>query len=271
MIDRKRIAGLGLGLSLWATPLAAQQIPTTADWSLRGLRSAFCVEFLVEPGAAAKAVYDKFTPAPIERFATRFPVLAREVEGDRTYAGWVPAELCWFAFDSALAKGRKVLVDRGRNAVVVGYVALGGAFPADSTALAAATIFSNADPLVGVAIDARAKVDAIDYVLGPVPDIESDTLERRHEIRRGKLTLQWDGHRGGPRPVAPKTVHMFSESLGYGIFDVNLTLTPDSAFVATGNLRVTGRGPLLDAMAASPIRFVTSYMVGGDMEWSFKR
>jgi len=270
-VNRNHIAGLGLGLSLCTTALQAQQIPTTAEWSLRGLRSALCVEFLVEPGAAEKAIDDKFTAAPIERFAARFPVLAREAEGDRTYAGWVPAELCWFAFDSSFAKGRKILMDRGRKPVVVGYVALGAAFPDDSTALAASTIFSNTDPLVGVTIDARAKVDLIEYDLGLVPDMETDSLERRHELRRGRLTLQWDGHRGGPRPVTPKVVHLYSESLGFGVFDVHLSLTPDSAFVATGNLRVTGKGPLLDAMAASPIRFVTSYLVGGDMEWTFKR
>jgi hypothetical protein len=271
-VTGNRIAGLGLGLGLFATSLSAQQIPTTAEWSLRGLRSALCVEFLVEPGAAAEAIDKRVTPSPIERYAARFPVLAREAEGDRTYAGWIPAELCWFAFDSAFAKGRKVVVDRGRNPVVVGYVALGGVFASDSTALASASIFSNADPLVAVTVDARAKVDPIEYILGPVPDLELDTLERRHEIRRGRLTLQWDGHRGTtPRPVAPKTVRIFAESLGYGVFDVNLTLTPDSAFVATGNLRVQGRGPLLDAMAASPIRFVTSYLVGGDMEWKFQR
>lgn len=266
-----RIAGLGLGLSLVASSLHAQQIPTTADWSLRGLRSALCVEFLVAPAVAAEAVDKKFTPAPIERFAGRFPVLAREAAGDLTYAGWIPAELCWFAFDSASTKGRKVQVDRGRNAVVVGYVALGGSFPADSTALAAATIFTNADPLMATAVDARAKIDGIEYSLGPIPDLETDTLERRHELQRGRLILQWDGHPGSPREVTPKVVHLYSESLGYGVFDVNLTLTPTSGFVASGNLRVHGRGPLLDALAASPIRFVTTYMVGGDMEWAFKR
>jgi hypothetical protein len=270
-VKAHRIAGLGLGLGLLATPLAAQNIPTTAEWSLRGLRSALCVEFLVEPAAAAASIDRMFTAAPVERLAARFPVLAREAEGDRTFAGWIPAELCWFAFDSAFAKGRRVVVDRGRNAVVVGYVAVGAAFPSDSTALAASNIFSNADPLVAVAVDARARIDAIEYTLGPIPDLEDDPVERRHEIKRGRLTLQWDGHRGGERPTAPKSVHLFSESLGYGVFDVRVNLVPDSAFTATGNLRVQGTGPLLNALAASPIRYVTSYMVGGDMEWSFKR
>jgi hypothetical protein len=270
-VNRNRILGLGLGLSLCSTALQAQQIPSTIDWSLRGLRSALCVEFLVEPGAATKAIDNKFTAAPIERFAGRFPVLAREAEGDRTYAGWVPAELCWFAFDSAQVLGRKVVQGRGRDAVVVGYLALGAAFPSDSTALAASTIFSNSNALVAVALDARAKVADIDYVYGLVPDLEEDPVERRHEIRRGQLTLQWDGHPGGARPVAPKSVHLFSQSVGYGVYDVRIELTPDSAYVATGNLRVLGRGPLLDALAASPIRFVTSYLVGGNMEWAFKR
>lgn len=270
-MNRNYIAGLGLGLSLCTTALQAQQIPSTVDWSLRGLRSSLCVQFLVEPGAAAKAIDDKFVAAPVERFAARFPVLAREAADDRTFGGWIPAELCWFAFDSAQVLGQKVVQRGGREAVVVGYLALGAAFPSDSTALAASTIFSNSNPLVAVALDARAKVAHIDYEFGVIPDLEEDPVERRHQIQRGQLILQWDGHRGGARPVSPSNVHLFSQSVGYGIYDVRIALTPDSAFVATGNLRVTGKGPLLDALAASPIRFVTSYLVGGDMEWSFKR
>jgi len=260
-----------MALGAVATPLQAQVTPTNAHWSLKGLRSGMCVEFLSSPAAATDALDGRFTPTPIERLATTFPVLAREAALDPTHAGWVPSKLCWFAFDSAFAKGRKVRVDGGRNAVVVGYVGISALLPSDTTAMVGASIFTNAGPLSTVASEARLKVDDVRYSYGTIPDLESSPDERRHEIQYNKLTLQWDGRIGNVRPVEIQDVHLTVRSIGMGLFALTANVTPVSSFVAAGNLRMTGSGKLVTMMAASPIRFMSSYLKGGDVEWDFSR
>ena len=264
-------AGLLTALGVAVAPLQAQVTPTNAHWSLKGLRSGMCVEFLVSPDAATDALDGRFTPTPIERLGSSFPVLAREAAADPSHAGWVPARLCWFAFDSAFTKGRKIKVDGGRNSVVVGYVGISAILPQDTTAMVGASIFTNAGPLASVASDARLKVDMVRYTFGTIPELETSPDERRHQIQYGKLTLQWDGHVGGPRPAEVQDIHLTVRSNGMGLFAVAANVAADSAFVAAGNLRMTGSGKLVSMMAASPIRQVGSYLKGGDVEWDFSR
>jgi hypothetical protein len=230
-----------------------------------------CVEFLVSPDAATDALDGRFTPTPIERLTAAFPILAREAASDPSHAGWVPAKLCWFAFDSAFTKGRKVKVDGGRLPVVVGYVGISALLPSDTTAMVGASIFTNAGPLSSVASDARLKVDDVRYSFGTIPELETSPDERRHQIQYGKLTLQWDGHIGGVRPAEIQDVHLTVRSNGMGLFSVTAVVAADSAFVAAGNLRMVGSGKLVAMMGASPIRQVSSYLKGGDVEWDFQR
>lgn len=264
-------AGLLTALGAVAAPLQAQVTPTNAHWSLKGLRSGLCVDFLVSPAAAEDALDGRFTPTPIERLAERFPVLAREATSDPTYAGWIPSRLCWFAFDSAFTKGRKVKIDGGRTPVVVGYVGISAQASSDTTSMIGASIFTNAGPLASVASDARLKVDDIKYNLGLIPDTETSPDERRHEVQHGRLTLQWDGRPSSPRATEIQDIHLTVRSNGMGLFAVTATVAPDSAFVAAGNLRMIGSGKLVAMIGASPIRQMSSYMRGGDVEWDFAR
>jgi hypothetical protein len=264
-------AGLLTALGAALAPLQGQVTPTNAHWSLKGLRSGLCVEFLVSPAAAEDALDGRFTPTPVEALAARFPVLSREAASDPSHAGWIPSRLCWFAFDSAFTKGRKVKVDGGRTPVVVGYVGISALLGSDTTAMVGASIFTNAGPLASVASDARLKVDDIDYAFGLIPDFETSPDERRHELRHGKLTVQWDGRASSARPAEMHDVHLTVRSSGMGLFAVTAPITPDSAFVAAGNLRVFGTGKLVGMIGASPIRQMSSYLKGGDVEWDFSR
>lgn len=264
-------AGLLTALGAAVAPVQAQVTPTNAHWSLKGLRSGLCVDYLIAPDAADDALDGRFTPTPIERLSTVFPVLAREAAADVSHAGWIPSKLCWFAFDSAFTKGRKIKVDGGRTPVVVGYIGIAAILPNDTTAMVGASIFTNAGPLASVASDARLRVDEIRYSYGTIPELESDPDQRRHEIQYKKLVLQWDGRIGTPRPVDVQDIHLTVRSNGMGLFGVTANVTADSAFVASGNLRVTGSGKLVSMMAASPIRWMSSYLKGGDVEWDFAR
>ena len=263
--------GLLMALGVAVAPLQAQVTPTNAHWSLKGLRSGLCVEFLISPGAADDALDGRFTPTPVELLPEAFPILARVAANDPTYTGWIPSRLCWFAFDSAFTKGRRVTVDRGRTPVVVGYVGISALLSADTTAMVGASIFTNAGPLASVASDARLKVDDIDYRFGFIPELENSPDERRHEIKHGKLTLQWDGRVGEVRPAEIHDVHLTVRSSGMGLFAVTASIAADSTFLATGNLRMFGTGKLVAMIGASPIRQVGSYLKGGDVEWDFSR
>ena len=261
------LTGIVGALSL-AVPgaLAAQMNSAPARWSLRGLQEGICVDFLVSPQIAVDEVGRYGTPTPAESLATEHPALAREVSDEPRYQGWVPAEYCWFLYASGAANGKAFTVDDGRQPVAVGFVAIAARdLPGGATAYIT-QLFTNASQLSSAGQVARLRVDRFKFTRSPIPDQEDLADHYRFEAQHGGTIVRWDGGPDTPTPVATKSVDL----AGLASFRINFvrtTITPDSSFVASGNLQVAGSGDLQTLLSTSPIRHLSTLIRGGDSEW----
>ncbi|MGB7211697.1 MAG: hypothetical protein WBC97_03645 [Gemmatimonadales bacterium] len=241
-----------------SAPLAAQLPTDGLVWSLYGLRAGSCVHFLAPLKMIEDVAPSGFVPTSASTTPGIHPALAREIASETQYADWVPSRFCWFAFDSAMTGGRTV---RARNdtrraqirPVAVGYWAAAihrkGSVDGASE-WAALAIFSNDGTLAQSLVPARYDVSSADFDISPI-DGSTDT---RYQVQFDKNIIGWDGHLGDP--MAPERQ---VDTLSVGQTYVRLLLTAgigDSAYYAAGNLRLTGKGKLVAAMAASPIRML---------------
>lgn len=253
------------------TPVAAQiAAPLRVNWFLKDLRTGMCVQFLVSP-AAAQAEMPQQTPVAIESVADRYPVLARVAAAESAYAGWVPAQYCWFLYRSAVVAGKIVEVAGGRQPVMVGYFALEALSLPDSATAVAVGLFTNSGTLARIVTEARLQIDKIDFTIGFIPEEENSTTRSRYVAGHGRATVQWDGGPGDPRPPQASQIRLVGYTNTRGLRGIHSDLTPDSVFVASGNLSVVGRGALKGMLSASPIRLVTPYLRGGDSDWQLGR
>lgn len=251
------ILGLGIAGAL-AAPAAAQLPSDGLIWSLYGLRAGSCVHFLAPPKIIEDAAPSGFVPAEARSTPGIHPALAREIAAETQYADWVPSRFCWFAFDSAMTGGRTVRAkDDTRRArsrpVAVGYWAAAihrkGSVDGASE-WAALAIFSNDGILAQSLVPARYDVSSGDFDISSI-DGSTDT---RYQVEFDKNIIGWDGHLGDPTAPERET-----DTLSVGQSYVRLLLTADigdSAYSPVGNLRLTGKGKLVTAMAASPIRML---------------
>lgn len=269
----RSLAGLVL-LTASATTLAAQLPSEGLTWSLYGLKAGSCIHFLAPSAAVQDAAPAGFLAARADSTPGIHPALAREIASETQYASWTPSRLCWFAFDSVAVQGRmarnKIDARRGeQKPVAIGYWAAAvrakGAL-GEPPVWAALAIFSNAGLLAQSLVPARYDVSSADFLISGI-DGSTDT---RYEVTFDKNLVGWDGHLGDPTPSERQ-----ADTLSVGQSYVRLQLSAelgDSGYAPAGNLRLSGKGKLAQAMAASPIRMlgpITSQ--GGTLTWHFKR
>ena len=271
----RKTTTVSLLLATLASPLAAQGGSRGVTLYMKDLRTGFCVQFLSSPTAAQAALASHGMagpiPIPIESVAEKYPVLAHEAAADTTFHGWIPGEYCWYLYRSAVVGGRTVEVERGSQPVLLGYLALAARPLPDSAGAIVVTLFTNAAPLDRALASSRMVMDDIDFSSGFIPGNEESPTERRYSARHGRTTILWDGGPGGTRPAESRAVRVAGFSMDFRFHGIRAGFSPDSAFVASGNLGVAGGGEIQALMGASPIRFLTTYLRGGDADWVFDR
>jgi hypothetical protein len=248
-----------------AAPIAAQGPARGVQWSLKGMQAGFCVQFLVAPDQLVDELAGRI-PTPIESLADRYPVLARVAAAESTYHGWIPAEYCWFLYRSAVVGGRTTDINDGRQPLMVGYLAVAASPLPDSATQVALGMFTNSTALERSMVSNRLQIDLIRYSVGVVPNEEEVPNLALYEAEHRGATIDWEGGPGAPRPPEPRAIRMMGFTVEQSLRGIRGDVTPDSAYVASGNLRVVGKGSLQKMLSGSPIRLLTSYLRGGDTE-----
>ena len=251
--------------------LTAQQGAQGTVLYLKGLHTGLCVQFLVAPNAVASYFGGGVLPAPVESLATAYPALARVASTEPTYRSWSPAEYCWYLYREAVVKGKGLQQDGGRQPIGVGSVAVAASGAPDSSDKVVVTYFTNSGRLAGALERDRVRVDQIDLTMGFIPEEEDDPARRRYTAKHGGTTVQWDGGPRAPVAAEPQQIRLRGVRSTGGPLSIRSSITPDSAWTASGSLMVSGNGELQRLMAASPIRLVTTFFRGGDSDWEFGR
>lgn len=273
MRSMRVILGLGI-LAAGAAPVSAQVPAEGITWSLYGLRAGSCIHFLAPADMVKDVAPSGFLPARADGTPAIHPALAQELKAEPKYDDWVPSRFCWFAFDSASTAGRTVRAkDDTRRAksrpVAVGYWAAAihrkGSVDGASE-WAALAIFSNQGQLTQSLVPARYDVSSADFEISAI-DGSTDT---RYQVQFDKNLVGWDGHLEDPTAL-----ERGEDTLSVGQSYVRLLLTAglgDSAYSPVGNLHLTGKGKMVAAMAASPIRMVSPITrSSAPLTWWFRK
>ena len=272
-----RLAGpvraLACVVALGAAPLSAQLPADGVTWRLYGLEAGSCVHFLISPQAAKGQLPSGSVGVRADQMPGVDSALVREIAAETQYAAWIPSRFCWYAADSATVGTRTSRIKKDARRLTNYPVAVGfwsiAAAPKDgagSTGWAAVSIFSTAGDLSQSLVPGRYAVDDAKMTISPV----DSTPDTRYSIEFEKNIVGWDGHRGDPVASGRQSDTL---SVGQGYVRLSLSLqTGDSAFEPLGNLRLTGKGDLVTAMTAGPIRMVAPIRAGaGPFIWHFTR
>ena len=237
-------------------------------WALEGMRTGFCVRFLLNPTKAPRKLPDGARLVPASQDKTLHPALRSAIDGQPEFAAWIPSSLCLYYADTLTLGARRLSGKDPRKRQMIGLWAVAASVQGRAHRDLVLSFFGIAHGLVKAADYMKVKLRDARSSVSKVPDTENDL----YDVRVGKTRLVWNG-----RAVADSTrVEPIQEAWvtpgTYGIvWRVDVTLRPQWSRALVGVLRVEGKDDLAKALKASPIRFVGPLYEGGRAELTFSR
>ncbi|MFN8652716.1 MAG: hypothetical protein U0133_12475 [Gemmatimonadales bacterium] len=255
-----------LGVS--SGPLLAQE-RTTADtisWGSVGTRAGWCVEFLMEPKAAAEDLTRGYRVSAARESRTLLPAIARLISEEPTYADWVPSQLCLYLADGITLQNRRY--DRGDagQPIAVIYWSVSAAredgADAGSGLVSFRSFGTNSSSLQQRMGNLGVPVDRIQLEVRPM----SDSPDLNYIIKLSGAQVFYST--GAPRPDSTRAATPLAAT---GVFNGNnravwtarLNYDPEALGHTSGALRVVGKRGLAKALNRSPIRLVGPAIIGG--------
>jgi hypothetical protein len=238
-------------------------------WQLQGLRSSYCVHFLVNPEAGSKALKQGLTAIRASEDATLNPALQQVVHSQPEFAGWTASNLCLYYLD-AVQVGKQRIVERDpRRYQLIGVWTLAAREAGGARRDFVVDMYASRENLLDAAHVAEVRLHEMESAYYDHPDTTDDT----YNLKIGKTQLIWTGRAVGDsiRVQQPLTEQWSMEGLRHGLQPVRLVLTPAWSRALVGSLRVEGKGDLAKLLKASPIRFVGPLYRGGGGELRFTR
>lgn len=257
-------------LALTAAPLAAQdQASERAAWEIRGLRRAFCVQFLLDSTAegvgSLPAGYHLVEAARIRNL---HPSLRDVVATQPGTADWSPSRLCLYALDSVRAPQFTLTNSKGRKPHLLAVWSVAAADSSGQPRDVALEVYAGSGNMVRAARLAEQSIHEGRLSVGQVPGEDEDGVprtDRRFQVKLGKTTVTWDGHAAGDSTAVQGRVE--SNWLADGTRGRRVTgrieLQPAFFRAMAGSLKIDGNGDLARALRASPTRFAGPEYFGG--------
>jgi hypothetical protein len=269
---------LSLALALAAVPVKAQDNePTTTTWELEGLRSAFCVQLLLDP--ASELLHDLpagWRAVPASAAANLHLSLRSVIQGQTDYAAWSPSQLCFTTVDTIRAKDFSLADKSGRRPQLFGYWTVLASGPSGTPQDVALSLFANSDRLIHSARVAQQELHEARLTVGKVPAEDENGVpssEDRFQVKLSGAVVTWDGHLAGDSAsVAQPVTNTWAVSgMRGGVVTGSLTLSPARSQPMAGSLKVDGKNDLAKALRASPTRFAGPSFGGGTGKVTFAR
>ena len=259
-------------------PLLAQQTASDAKvWRLEGLRTGFCVQFLLAPSSEVlKDLPPGVRPLPASEVPDLHVSLKSVVEGQPEFAAWSPSHLCFQILATVHASDFTLDDGGGRHPQLFGTWTVTAAGPGGAAHEVALDLFANSGRLVRSAHQAGQSMREARLAVGKVPAVDHNgtpSAEDRIEIKVAGTTVTWDGHLAGDSVAvsAPLETAWTSGSLRGKEAAGKLALTPTHSQAMAGSLKVDGKDAIAKALKASPTRFVGPAYRGGGGMVSFTR
>jgi hypothetical protein len=261
---------LGLAAVCWMPSLlGAQAQKESLVLSLQGLRTGYCVRFLMEPRSAARELKSGFRLIPANQDRNLHTALQRLVQQQAEFGSWSPSKVCFYFSDAVQIGTRRITERRAHQMLAVWTLATqeergGGRRDLALGMFSARSIARRAVESGGVRIH-EANASVVDSAEGAT-DLYQVKLERTSLIWRGRPT------RDSTRVQAPiEESWAAPQARGPALWSVSFSYRPVWTRLLVGSLTVEGKGDLAKALKASPIRFVGPLYSAGSGELKFSR
>ena len=265
---------LAFGASSSPVRLEGQDAPESkARWILAGLRTGYCIDFLMDSTAATKQVrkVDKgYLVVPAGNYLRLNPALDALVGRRPEFAQWIPASLCIITADTMTVGGRTVTDDDPEQRQMVGFWGI-AARPADEllsdTVMVVRVLFTSNHRIDRNSELDGLKVDTVDEDRGDMPDTPGD---RFYHVRVKKTDIHWAGHMAGsPMESEPRRWTLMFKGTKNSSWLADVRLEPEQQQYFVGSLRIQGKDDLAKAMKASPMRMQGPAFWGGAGRFEF--
>jgi hypothetical protein len=267
------ILGVAIAACWQAHGLSAQtsnELKESRNWRLQGLRSGYCVRFLVEPESAAKKQREGFLLLTAGEDSLLHSALDQVVRQQPEFASWVPSRVCFYFLDAVDIGKRRVIERDRRSYQMIGVWTLAAREREGSARRdIVLDMYASRAGLLRAAEVAQVRIHEAHSVVSE----QADTTFDSYSVKAGKSLLVWHGR---PARDSTRIEHSIEESwsvngLRPSIRTARLVLKPAWSWPLVGSLRVEGKGDLAKALKASPIRFVGPLYRGGAGELRFAR
>jgi hypothetical protein len=239
-------------------------------WGLQGLRTGYCVRFLMEPKAVSGELKGGFRAIPASQDRSLHPALQQTIKGQPEFATWIPSSLCFYYTDAVQIGARRVVEKNPRNQQMIAVWTL--ATQEEKSAARrdlALGIFSGRGSLIRAAEAAGVRLHEAHAAVIDSADTSNDV----YNVKLERTTVVW---RGRPTGDSTRVGQAIEESwlvpgTRAGVWAVQMVLHPAWSQPLVGSLAVEGKGDLSKALKKSPIRFVGPLYRGGTGELRFSR
>jgi hypothetical protein len=254
-----------------AVPAAAQQKPEAepAVWQLSGIRTAFCIQFLLDPRSAVLRELPRgYQAAPASAVTDLHLSLRDVVQSQPEFGAWSPSRLCFVAADTVVAKDIRLLDRKGKHPLLVALWIVSAKGPSGQPQDVALEVYANSGRLARSASFAGQRVRDASLKMGKVPVVDVNGVpspDDRFQVKLLRTTLTWDGRWAAESTAVAEPVRSGWSSAGLkgGITSGRLMLRPASSHAMVGSLKVDGKDDFAKALRASPTRFAGPAYRGG--------
>jgi hypothetical protein len=249
----------------------------TEVWRIDGLRSAFCVQLLIDPAKLDVDLPDDIRPLRADAVGTLSPPLQAVIAGQPEFAAWSPSSICLFYMQTVDLGPIRVSESNPDKAPMLGFWSIaaadsGGGAQRDFVL----RLFTNSGRLERAGELRGLNLRTVRSTVSEV-SMEDDEaavpVGTRYQLKLNKTLLTWDGRRvdDSTRTSEPYSSAWRTESKRGDPMVGRVALAPEWTRSMVGFLRVEGKDDFAKAVMASPIRFVGPARIGGAGEFAFGR
>ena len=266
---------------LWqgGSTVATAQGPETepVSWSLTGIRTAFCVQFLLDPKSeVARDLPRGYRPAPASGVPELHTSLRDVIQSQPEYGGWSPSRLCFVAADTILGKDIRLADRKGKHPQLVSVWTVATVAPSGQPEDVALGVYANSGRLARSAGFAGQRVRDASLKMGKVPVVDVNGVpspDDRFQVKLIGTTLIWDGRSAAESMAVTAPVRGSWTAVGLKgcLTHGRMEVRPATAHAMVGSLKVDGKDALAKTLRASPTRFAGPTYRGGTVQIGFTR
>ncbi len=243
-------------------------------WRLEGLRSAMCIQLLVDPSIVRDQLPSEFRLLGASQSENLHPALRTVVDNQPDLAAWSPSSFCLYYLDAIDAGAVRVETKSQQKITMLGVWTVGAIeLNSGSRRDVALQLMTNSGRLQQVGGNTGLRLREVSSSVGKVPEALDDTTKAgddRYQLKVGKTLLIWDGHPAADSVKVEDAVS-WAWVLGSTGAEAKVTLAAPWRRSLVGSLRIEGKDAFARALKGSPTRFVGPLYQGGEGELAFSR